>query len=388
MAPLKFLEDQQVAHPELAEWYQQFGDLYQRKLWHQLTVKLEQFVSLAALQSGDGLIQLYHNFIADFETKINLLKLAQFAVVVSRQYREKDAAIAYLEQIVEKLRQTKQARVEEPVLYVKMQIAKLKLQGGEDKATKDLLEEGKGTLESMADVDPSVHASVYWVSSQYHKSRQDFAEFYRSALQYLSYTSVDTLSEDFKLNFSVDLSLAALLGENIYNFGELLAHPIMKVLESNKGAEWLFQIVHAFNAGDLSKYDALCNQYAKQLNAQPALVANERRLREKITILSLLELVFSRPSEDRTISLAEIAERTKLPIDGVEFLLMKTLSVHLIEGVIDQVDGTVRVSWVQPRVLAVTQISGLRDRLDSWLTKVHSTLLSIETEAPDLIAVS
>lgn len=65
-----------------------------------------------------------------------------------------------------------------------------------------------------------------------------------------------------------------------------------------------------------------------------------------------------------------------------------SVQVHLIEGVIDQVDGTVRVSWVQPRVLAVSQISGLRDRLDSWLTKVHSTLLSIETEAPDLIAVS
>jgi hypothetical protein len=82
-----------------------------------------QFSNLHFLQqSGDGLIQLYHNFISDFETKINLLKLAQFAVVVSRQYSEKDAAIAYLEQIVEKLKQTKQARVEEPILYVKMQV--------------------------------------------------------------------------------------------------------------------------------------------------------------------------------------------------------------------------------------------------------------------------
>ncbi|PWA63492.1 26S proteasome subunit-like protein [Artemisia annua] len=30
----------------------------------------------------------------------------------------------------------------------------------------------------------------------------------------------------FKLDLAFDLSLSALLGENIYNFGELLAHPI------------------------------------------------------------------------------------------------------------------------------------------------------------------
>jgi hypothetical protein len=32
-----------------------------------------------------------------------------------------------------------------------------------------------------------------------------------------------------------------------------------------------------------------------------------------------------------------VAERTKLTIDGVEFLLMKALALHLIEGSIDQV---------------------------------------------------
>ena len=36
----------------------------------------------------------------------------------------------------------------------------------------------------------------------------------------------------------------------------------------------------------------------------------------------------SRPAEERIISLSEIAEKTKLPLDGVEHLLMKTLSVR------------------------------------------------------------
>ncbi len=101
--------------------------------------------------------------------------------------------------MIDKLRASGQRRVEEPILYVKMQIAAFKLQGGEQQECKKYLEEGKATLESMTDVDPSVHASVHWGCSQYHKSRQEFAEFYKSALLYLAYTSVDTLSDDFKL---------------------------------------------------------------------------------------------------------------------------------------------------------------------------------------------
>lgn len=38
-------------------------------------------------------------------------------------------------------------------------------------------------------------------------------------------------------------------------------------------------------------------------------------------------LLCSRPSEDRTIPLSVIAERTKLSIEDVEHLLMKSLSV-------------------------------------------------------------
>lgn len=49
------------------------------------------------------------------------------------------------------------------------------------------------------------------------------------------------------------------------------------------------------------------------------------------------------PAEERRISLQLIADRTQLSLDGVEFLLMKALSLHLIEGSIDQVDGYVQV---------------------------------------------
>ncbi|CDP11711.1 unnamed protein product [Coffea canephora] len=385
MAALQYLETLRNVHPELSEWYDSLADLYQRKLWHQLTQKLEQFVALSVFQAGDALIQLYHNFIADFETKINLLKLAHFAVIVSRQYSEREAAISYLEGVIEKLRNTRELRIEEPILYIKMQKALLKLQQGDQKECKKLLDEGKSTLDSMTDIDPSVYASYYWVSSQYYKARQEFAEFYKSALLFLAYTSVETLSDSFKLDLAFDLSLSALLGENIYNFGELLAHPIIKSLLGTK-VEWLYYILEAFNTGDLVRYQELCNVHRAALSSQPALVQNEKKLMEKINILCLMEIIFSRPSEDRTIPLSLIAERTKLSVEDVEFLLMKSLSVHLIEGVIDQVDGLVHVTWVQPRVLGIPQIKSLRDRLDNWVGKVHTALVSVEAETPDLVA--
>ncbi|KAL8521337.1 hypothetical protein ACS0TY_011750 [Phlomoides rotata] len=386
MAALQYLESLRNAHPELSEWYSTLSDLYERKLWSQLTVKLEQFVALAIFQAGDTLVQLYHNFITDFETKINILKLAHFAVIVSKQYSDKETATIYLEGVIEKLRNTGEMRIEEPVLYIKMQIALFNLEKGDKKECKTLLEEGKSTLDSMTDIDPSVYSSYYWVSSQYHKSQQEFAEFYKSVLLYLAYTSVESLSEPFKLDLAFDLSLSALLGENIYNFGELLTHPIIKSLLGTN-VEWLYYILEAFNSGNLPHYQELCRVHGSALSAQPALVQNEKKLLEKINILCLMEIIFSRPSEERTIPLKVIAERTKLTVEDVEYLLMKSLSAHLIEGIIDQVEGTVYVSWVQPRVLVIPQIKALRDRLDNWVDRVHTALVSIEAETPDLVAV-
>ena len=44
------------------------------------------------------------------------------------------------------------------------------------------------------------------------------------------------------------------------------------------------------------------------------------------------------PAEERKVALQTIADRTKLTVDGAEFLLMKALSLHLIEGIIDLPD--------------------------------------------------
>ena len=47
---LQYVEAQRQARPDLADWYASLADHYQRKLWHQLTLKLDQFLQLQAAQ--------------------------------------------------------------------------------------------------------------------------------------------------------------------------------------------------------------------------------------------------------------------------------------------------------------------------------------------------
>ena len=61
---------------------------------------------------------------------------------------------------------------------------------------------------------------------------------------------------------AVNLSLAAILGEKIFNFGELLAHPVLEHLKGTEHA-WLNDILDAFNRGDVEKYKSLQNKWAK-----------------------------------------------------------------------------------------------------------------------------
>lgn len=68
-------------------------------------------------------------------------------------------------------------------------------------------------------------------------------------------------------------------------------------------------------------------------------------------------MTFKRPSTDRQLTFEEIAAETRLPVNEVELLVMKALAQGLVKGAIDQVDGRVHMTWVQPRVLDKQQVS-------------------------------
>lgn len=367
-----------------------FRELYSRKLWHEITALLEERISEPEFVKLCPLIDLYHNFIQGFADKINPLKLSLFAVATSKEMIDPYDGQAFLRGVLDSIGQeaVQQGRSgaidetsSEACLYLEMQIAQYYLIAEDMGKCKEMMDRGLKKLETASEVNNKVAAAVHYVTMQYHKAKSEYANFYRASMLYLAFTSQENLSPEFSEAVAVDVSLAALLGEDVYNFGELLMHPIVETLRSSNGFLWLFDLLECFHQGDIAQYDHLCSVHSKVMNAQPALVAHERRLREKITVLCLINYVSSLPSERKSVPLEDIALKTKLQVDGVEFLLMKALSLHLIEGVIDEVSGTVSITWIAPRVLTIPEIQDLEEKFSLWLTRVESKASELETQA-------
>ncbi|CAB3360789.1 Hypothetical predicted protein [Cloeon dipterum] len=374
----KYLATQQAESPaELAAEWAKLEELYNKKLWHQITLKLGNFVKHPALLTGDKLIQLYNNFIQVFENKINPLALVEIIAIVVQQYENPKDAIAFLEQTEPKVKSCTEAVSLCKVLAGSLMLNKLQDQSGTKKVIDDV-----GKLLGDEDGVTPVHGRYYQLASDLYRLQSNYAEYYRASLRYLGCSDLSTITSEDKINIAAFLGLAALLGEGVYNFGELLAHPVLESLEGTP-AVWIKHLLLAFNQGDIAKFE----QMRPHWESMGDLVAHEKQLREKITLLCLMEMTFKRPSNNRILTFAEIAKETQLPVTDVEFLVMKALSLGLVRGAIDQVAQNVQMTWVQPRVLDKNQINGMIQRLNAWCNDVKLMENLMEEKAHEILTL-
>jgi 26S proteasome regulatory subunit N9 len=102
-------------------------------------------------------------------------------------------------------------------------IAYAQLLLGDLKACKSSLDECEKLLGEIDSVDMVVNAGYYLVAAEYFKVKADYAPYYKNALLYLAcIDEKKELSEQDMRQRAHDLCIAALLGETIYNFGELV----------------------------------------------------------------------------------------------------------------------------------------------------------------------
>ncbi|XP_054164232.1 26S proteasome non-ATPase regulatory subunit 13-like [Oppia nitens] len=367
----EYLRQQQqlAANTGLIEWWTTFEELYTKRLWHQLTQKVYEFVRTVP---HPNLLDFYENFIADFETKINGLTLIETCVYIVNQLPSHESRVVFLNKLSEKVKANREAAILCNIL-----LGQSMLEAKDLKGIKDLLETTNELIEAETGVT-AVHSRYYRLSSEYHKLVGNHCEYYRDALRYLGcQTSTDVEDADTQAQRAFTLALAAILGDNIYNFGELLQHPIVNTLRPEH--RYMKDLLLAFNSGDLTKYEALRTQWLQQ----PDLAQHELQMRQKICLLSLMEMTFN--STNGIIKFDEIAKQTRIPINEIELLVMKALSLGLVRGSIDEVEKTVHLSWVQPRVLDKKQIENMKKKLDIWFKDIDNIEKLLEKRAQEII---
>jgi len=310
----------------------------------------------------------------------------------------------------------------EAELYLKMKIAELEvalLNNNGSALSKDqydmysssvkyaLNEYGESAMKALEGADPIVHAAYYYTRCRFDLFKGQSGKFYRDALMFLAYVpSTEFLNDkedsarvenvDVSLSdpqerreLAVQIALAALTGDDVFNFGEVLCTPILtKELASNVETQWIGEMLKIFNHGDIDGFGrlwstAVASGSAKDMTKK-TLIQHETFVKQKLEILALMNLVFHRDSNDRNISFSEISEATQVPKEGVERLIMKALSLGLIKGKIDQIHENVNVSYVQPRVLSTEELVEIKDRLGKWTQKVAETHQLVEDLTPEL----
>jgi 26S proteasome regulatory subunit N9 len=256
----------------------------------------------------------------------------------------------------------------EASLCLDIDVMHMKLLVGERQEVKHYIEDHRDEVQKGSYEEATVCSKFFKLTMEYHKIVGTAQEFYRAALTYLSYTPLEELSVEERFSLATDMAIAAVVGDAVYNLGEVIATPILGYLKGTEN-EWLLNLVLALNDGDIDKFNSIVDPASTPYFTQAAFARDHELVKQKLVLIALMNLVFDTPPQERTISYAAIAERVRMPVDQVDWILMKALSLGLIKGRIDEVAQSIDVSWVQARVMSIAQARVMEDNVNAWVAK-------------------
>ncbi len=86
--------------------------------------------------------------------------------------------------------------------------------------------------------------------------------------------------------------------------------------------------------------------------------------------MSFLELAFNLPKNHRVVTFENLAKVCSIPIEHVEFMVMKAAALKLVKVEIDQIAQQVTVTWIAPKVLSPERIEVMLNKFEEWETGV------------------
>jgi 26S proteasome regulatory subunit N9 len=377
------LEAQRKAHPELGEMVDELQKYTNMKLYHQLSSTLTKYLkspafATTAAGSAAELMAFFTDFIKQFEKHFDKVRWVQLLAIVCK-LQTPETALTLIAQYEEAVKDKRDANF----MWRALKAGKLTEAGKYDES-KDILDTSISDIAAAYEVDALIQSHVHWTHALLWKALGRHSEYYKSSILFLAYTPLADIPEIDRAQLAFDISVAALIAEDEFNFAELLRQELLGALDGSSYV-WIKDFVTAFSEGKFALYDSALSTHRAAFDATSELKGAEAiTLRAKMSALALMELAFTKPKGQRRLGFSEIAEHCRVSAGDVEHLVMKAMCESLIKGKIDEVNGAVSITWVKPRILDAPRIDMVRERMDEWAQRSEELLRHLEDMTPEL----
>ncbi|PWN26336.1 hypothetical protein BDZ90DRAFT_52512 [Jaminaea rosea] len=203
--------------------YETLADQYDRKLYYQLLETTQSFFHHPDSTSGTQRYDLYQSFVVHWKSKVSDLSVAELAIAAAKQLQP-DSQKAHDFLVGER----DQVEKDTPAhLLLSIEATCYKLLLGQLEQVKKDVDAGQKILNSYDAVETVVSAAYYRVAAEYYKAKAMYQQYYTTSLLYLACLphngTEDDLTNEEKVERAHDLAIAAILGQGIWNFGELVS---------------------------------------------------------------------------------------------------------------------------------------------------------------------
>nr|BAN65790.1 PCI domain containing protein [Babesia bovis] len=358
-------------HPEFTTLVDGIKHYLEVKYYHELTNALIDLLNSPNI-ACDAKIRVFEVIVHPIKDSLKKLRFAQILATCSENLDSKVA--------LEHLCKYDSFLENELEAHIMHQIAKAyhMVKSSQIKDCDQLLNDIKEKVESHLNIDISVHAAYHKAAAQLHKATKNFSLCYQEWIMYLAYTSLNDIPENERKNIAMEITICAIIAEDSFGFGELMHQPIIEAYLKEGEHQWLYDLLQIFNEGQLNQFDDAMERYRGQI-LHTELAGKEPQLRHKLTLISLLNLAFSKPSKQRTLHFQDIAQHCAIPLYQVEPLVLRALALKLIKGHIDQLQQTVNITWLQPRILDMAKLQNLTAKLQDWIEATNNIVINLET---------
>lgn len=272
---------------------------------------------------------------------------------------------------------------EQAIILLELQKAYYNIEEGVQETALDLLKKQYVKIEGLYNFEKIVMSCYYKYQAFYHLKRDEYSDFYHNSLQFLALADDDDFEPGEKEQLCINMAVAVLVSQKIFNYSELLELKVFACLKTGENS-WIYKLMQTFDKGDVKELKLDMENFNQQISQNNALNLNKNTLSDKISIMAFTDLIFSLPKNDRIVSFKQISDRANLDENVVELMVLKAMSLELIRGLIDQVDRTVSITFIQPRVLDKTRIATMRGKFEYWEGNLQKLMKVIETHNQSL----